>query len=33
MLDYNLAEKGELSLYEYLSRCIRDDIAADVLEA
>lgn len=33
MLDYNLAEKGELSLYEYLYRRIRDDIAADVLEA
>ena len=33
MLDYNLAEKGELSLYEYLYRRIRDDIAAGVLEA
>lgn len=33
MLDYNLAEKGELSLYEYLYRRIRDDIVADVLEA
>ena len=33
MLDYNLAEKGELSLYEYLYRRIRYDIAAGVLEA
>lgn len=33
MLDYNLAEKGELSLYEYLYRRIRDDIVSGVLEA
>lgn len=33
MLDYNLAEKGELSLYEYLYRRVRDDIVAGVLEA
>lgn len=33
MLDYNLGERGELSLYEYLYRRIRDDILAGALAA
>ncbi len=33
MLDYNLAEKGESSLYEYLYRRIREDITAGAIEA
>ena len=31
MLDYDLGEKGELSLYEYLYRRVRDDILAGAL--
>ena len=31
MLDYDLGEKGDLSLYEYLYRRIRDDILAGAL--
>ena len=33
MLDYDLSRRGELSLYEYLYRCIRDDILAGALAA
>ena len=31
MLDYDLAQRGELSLYEYLYRRIRDDIVAGLI--
>lgn len=33
MLTYDLAQRGELSRYEYLYRCIRRDIEAGTLEA
>lgn len=33
MLDYSLAEKGDLSLYEYLYRRIRDDIVSGAIAA
>lgn len=33
MLDYNMEERGERSLYDHLYRCIRDDIAAGTIGA
>lgn len=33
MLDYDMEKRGELSLYEFLYRCIRNDIESGVLEA
>ena len=31
MLDYDLTQRGELGLYEYLYRCVRDDIASGAI--
>ena len=31
MLTYSFSKKGELSLYEYLYRCIRTDIETGVI--
>lgn len=32
MLTYPMAERGDLSLYEFLYRCLRGDIVAGVLQ-